>query len=87
MPPTRPVPPAEPISVVPNPHLERRRCPLIVGIRGGNKALSCGTGPEPRLQLEVRVGGLSMRGDPEVGRIEAGGSRGGGDEGAALSGC
>nr|XP_030145776.3 interleukin-1 receptor antagonist protein-like [Taeniopygia guttata] len=42
----------EPISVVPNRHLERRRCPLIVGIRGGTQALSCGTGPEPRLSLE-----------------------------------
>uniref|UniRef100_A0A8C3MSW5 Uncharacterized protein n=1 Tax=Geospiza parvula TaxID=87175 RepID=A0A8C3MSW5_GEOPR len=42
----------EPISVVPNRHLERRRCPLIVGIRGGTRALSCGTGPEPRLGLE-----------------------------------
>ncbi|NXI63641.1 I36RA protein, partial [Anseranas semipalmata] len=42
----------EPISVVPNRHLERRRCPLIVGIRGGTQALSCGTGTEPHLQLE-----------------------------------
>uniref|UniRef100_A0A672UKY8 Interleukin-1 receptor antagonist protein n=1 Tax=Strigops habroptila TaxID=2489341 RepID=A0A672UKY8_STRHB len=42
----------EPISVVPNPRLERRRCPLIVGIRGGSRALSCSPGPEPRLQLE-----------------------------------
>ncbi|XP_027766162.1 interleukin-36 receptor antagonist protein-like [Empidonax traillii] len=42
----------EPISVVPNRHLERRRCPLIVGIRGGTRALSCGTGPEPQLHLE-----------------------------------
>ncbi|KAM4883699.1 interleukin-36 receptor antagonist protein-like isoform 1-T4 [Sylvia borin] len=42
----------EPISVVPNRHLERRRCPLIVGIRGGSQALSCGTGPEPRLHLQ-----------------------------------
>ncbi|NXA00458.1 I36RA protein, partial [Nesospiza acunhae] len=42
----------EPISVVPNRHLERRRCPLIVGIRGGTCALSCGTGPEPQLSLE-----------------------------------
>ncbi|NXS12300.1 I36RA protein, partial [Neodrepanis coruscans] len=42
----------EPISVVPNRHLERRRCPLIVGIRGGSRALSCGTGPEPQLSLE-----------------------------------
>ncbi|XP_062366443.1 interleukin-36 receptor antagonist protein-like [Cinclus cinclus] len=42
----------EPISVVPNRHLERRRCPLIVGIRGGTRALSCGTGTEPQLHLE-----------------------------------
>ncbi|NXH38974.1 I36RA protein, partial [Dicaeum eximium] len=42
----------EPISVVPNRHLERQRCPLIVGIRGGTRALSCGTGPEPQLHLE-----------------------------------
>ncbi|NXV78257.1 I36RA protein, partial [Atlantisia rogersi] len=42
----------EPISVVPNKYLERRRCPLIVGIRGGNQALSCGTGPEPQLKVE-----------------------------------
>ncbi|NXO84041.1 I36RA protein, partial [Sitta europaea] len=42
----------EPISVVPNRHLERQRCPLIVGIRGGSRALSCGTGPEPRLHLQ-----------------------------------
>ncbi|NXI91091.1 I36RA protein, partial [Psophia crepitans] len=40
------------ISVVPNKHLERRRCPLIVGIRGGSQALSCGTGAEPQLKLE-----------------------------------
>ncbi|XP_074973594.1 interleukin-36 receptor antagonist protein-like, partial [Phalacrocorax aristotelis] len=25
---------------------------LFVGIRGGTQALSCGTGPEPRLKLE-----------------------------------
>lgn len=57
----------EPISVVPNPHLERRRCPLIVGIRGGNKALSCGTGPEPRLQLEeVKLLDLFSSGDAAV---------------------
>ncbi|NXM86935.1 I36RA protein, partial [Oenanthe oenanthe] len=42
----------EPISVVPNRHLERQRCPLIVGIRGGSRALSCGTGTEPQLHLE-----------------------------------
>ncbi|NXP22652.1 I36RA protein, partial [Scytalopus superciliaris] len=43
---------AEPISVVPNRHLERQRCPLIMGIRGGTRALSCGTGPEPQLHLQ-----------------------------------
>ncbi|XP_053905652.1 interleukin-36 receptor antagonist protein-like [Cuculus canorus] len=42
----------EPISVVPNPFLERRRCPLIVGIRGGTYGLSCGTGAEPQLKIE-----------------------------------
>ncbi|XP_068012724.1 interleukin-36 receptor antagonist protein-like isoform X2 [Melanerpes formicivorus] len=41
------------ISVVPNIHLDRQRCPLIVGIRGGTQALSCGTGPEPQLKLEA----------------------------------
>ncbi|NXV10380.1 I36RA protein, partial [Cettia cetti] len=49
----------EPISVVPNRHLERQRCPLIVGIRGGTWALSCGTGPEPRLHLQ-EVGLLEL---------------------------
>uniref|UniRef100_A0A803VP87 Uncharacterized protein n=1 Tax=Ficedula albicollis TaxID=59894 RepID=A0A803VP87_FICAL len=33
---TVPVSP-EPISVVPNRHLERQRCPLILGIRGGSR--------------------------------------------------
>ena len=56
----------EPISVVPNRHLERRRCPLIVGIRGGTQALSCGTGPEPQLKLEVSMGGHPGVGHPEV---------------------
>ncbi|NXG13753.1 I36RA protein, partial [Grallaria varia] len=42
----------EPISVVPNRHLERQRCPLILGIRGGTRALSCGTGLEPQLHLQ-----------------------------------
>ncbi|NXG63534.1 I36RA protein, partial [Hemiprocne comata] len=57
----------EPISVVPNRHLERQRCPLIVGIRGGNQALSCGTGPEPQLKLEeVRLLDLFHRGPEEA---------------------
>ncbi|NXK48765.1 I36RA protein, partial [Chauna torquata] len=43
----------------PNRHLERRRCPLIVGIRGGTQALSCGTGPKPQLQVE-EVGVLDL---------------------------
>uniref|UniRef100_A0A8C2TN11 PH domain-containing protein n=1 Tax=Coturnix japonica TaxID=93934 RepID=A0A8C2TN11_COTJA len=30
--------PIEPISVVPNRHLERQRCPLFVGVNGGKKA-------------------------------------------------
>ncbi|NXF89145.1 I36RA protein, partial [Eubucco bourcierii] len=47
-----PHPLLEPISVVPNQYLERKRCPLIVGIRGGTQALSCGTGSEPQLKLE-----------------------------------
>uniref|UniRef100_A0A8C3K355 Interleukin 36 receptor antagonist n=1 Tax=Calidris pygmaea TaxID=425635 RepID=A0A8C3K355_9CHAR len=54
----------KPISVVPNKHLERQRCPLIVGIRGGTKALSCGKGPEPQLKLEeVGLLDLFMRGE------------------------
>ncbi|NWH92258.1 IL1FA protein, partial [Aegithalos caudatus] len=32
-------PQEEPISVVPNRHLERQRCPLLMGIRGGTRAL------------------------------------------------
>ncbi|NXS95899.1 I36RA protein, partial [Jacana jacana] len=52
----------EPISVVPNRHLERQRCPLFVGIHGGTKALSCGTGTEPQLKLEeVKLLDLFLR--------------------------
>ena len=61
-PPTPPYLLLEPISVVPNRHLERRRCPLIVGVRGGTLALSCGTGPEPQLKLEVSVGDIMAGG-------------------------
>uniref|UniRef100_A0A8V5H0L1 Uncharacterized protein n=1 Tax=Melopsittacus undulatus TaxID=13146 RepID=A0A8V5H0L1_MELUD len=49
----------EPLSAVPNPHLQRRRCPLLVGIRGGSRALACSPGPEPRLQL-LDVGLLEL---------------------------
>lgn len=75
--PTHPFPLVEPISVVPNPSLERWRCPLIVGIRGGSQALSCGTGPEPQLKLEVTLGGVVVGvaqggGHPEVGEPRGG---------------
>ncbi|KAH1178175.1 interleukin-36 receptor antagonist protein-like [Mauremys mutica] len=42
----------ETVSVVPNRSLERKRCPLILGIKGGSQGLSCGTAEQPRLQLE-----------------------------------
>lgn len=88
----------EPISVVPNQYLERRRCPLIVGIRGGTQALSCGTGPEPQLKLEVSTGRASWRGvgqlkvgnprwgHPEVGRPKVGAPSGGASQGGSTQG-
>ncbi|EMP26280.1 Interleukin-36 receptor antagonist protein [Chelonia mydas] len=42
----------EKVSVVPNRGLERKRCPLILGIKGGKQGLSCGTAKQPQLQLE-----------------------------------
>ncbi|XP_067396427.1 interleukin-36 receptor antagonist protein-like [Emydura macquarii macquarii] len=42
----------EKVSVVPNRVLERKRCPLILGIKGGSQGLSCGTAEQPKLQLE-----------------------------------
>ncbi|XP_075766966.1 interleukin-36 receptor antagonist protein-like isoform X2 [Pelodiscus sinensis] len=42
----------EKISVVPNRSLERKRCPLILGIKEGSRSLSCGAGEQPQLQLE-----------------------------------
>ncbi|XP_050793583.1 interleukin-36 receptor antagonist protein-like [Gopherus flavomarginatus] len=42
----------EMVSVVPNRTLERKRCPLILGIKGGSQGLSCGTAEQPQLQLE-----------------------------------
>ncbi|XP_043359067.1 interleukin-36 receptor antagonist protein-like [Dermochelys coriacea] len=42
----------EKVSVVPNRGLERKKCPLILGIKGGRQGLSCGTAKQPRLQLE-----------------------------------
>uniref|UniRef100_A0A8C8S9X3 Interleukin-1 n=1 Tax=Pelusios castaneus TaxID=367368 RepID=A0A8C8S9X3_9SAUR len=42
----------EKVSVVPNRMLERKKCPLILGIKGGTQGLSCGTAEQPRLQLE-----------------------------------
>uniref|UniRef100_A0A674JCH9 Interleukin-1 receptor antagonist protein n=1 Tax=Terrapene triunguis TaxID=2587831 RepID=A0A674JCH9_9SAUR len=46
----------EKVSVVPNRRLERKRCPLILGIKGGSQGLSCGTAEQPRLQLETYNG-------------------------------
>ncbi|XP_074837987.1 interleukin-36 receptor antagonist protein-like [Carettochelys insculpta] len=42
----------EKVTVVPNRHLERKRCPLILGVQGGSKGLSCGNDGQPQLQLE-----------------------------------
>ncbi|XP_062934891.1 interleukin-36 receptor antagonist protein [Cynocephalus volans] len=42
----------EEISVVPNRWLDARLSPVILGIQGGSKCLSCGTGQEPTLKLE-----------------------------------
>ncbi|XP_053125481.1 interleukin-36 receptor antagonist protein-like isoform X2 [Hemicordylus capensis] len=42
----------ETISVLPNQDLERKRIPLILGVRGGSQGLSCGKAAEPKLQLE-----------------------------------
>lgn len=43
----------EKISVVPNRFLDINLSPVILGIQGGSQCLSCGTGPEPTLKLEV----------------------------------
>ena len=49
----------EEISVVPNRSLDAKLSPVILGVQGGSQCLSCGTGQEPTLKLEVSpVGGF-----------------------------
>lgn len=43
----------EEISVVPNRFLDTSLSPVILGVQGGTQCLSCGTGQEPTLKLEV----------------------------------
>eukprot|EP00069_Balaena_mysticetus_P015239 bmy_09033T0 len=51
------------ISVVPNRSLDAKLSPVILGVQGGSQCLSCGTGQEPTLKLEVGpVGAASSRG-------------------------
>lgn len=47
------LPLGEEISVVPNPFLDGSLSPVILGVQGGIQCLSCGTGQEPTLKLEV----------------------------------
>ena len=54
------LPLGEVISVVPNRSLDAKLSPVILGVHGGSQCLSCGTGQEPTLKLEVGpVGALS----------------------------
>lgn len=54
------LPLGEEISVVPNRSLDAKLSPVILGVHGGSQCLSCGTGQEPTLKLEVGpVGALS----------------------------
>ncbi|EPY82047.1 interleukin-36 receptor antagonist protein [Camelus ferus] len=43
----------EEISVVPNRSLDAKLSPVILGVQGGSQCLSCGTGQEPTLKLEL----------------------------------
>ncbi|XP_058523379.1 interleukin-36 receptor antagonist protein isoform X2 [Ochotona princeps] len=45
-------PEGEEISVVPNRSLDARLSPVILGVQGGSKCLSCGMEQEPTLKLE-----------------------------------
>lgn len=57
------LPLGEEISVVPNRSLDAKLSPVILGVQGGSQCLSCGTGQEPTLKLEVGpVGAASPRG-------------------------
>lgn len=47
------LPLGEEISVVPNRSLDDSLSPVILGVQGGSQCLSCGTGQEPTLKLEV----------------------------------
>ena len=47
------LPLGEEISVVPNRSLDAKLSPVILGVQGGSQCLSCGTGQEPTLKLEV----------------------------------
>ncbi|XP_076989802.1 interleukin-36 receptor antagonist protein-like isoform X2 [Tamandua tetradactyla] len=42
----------EEISVVPNRSLDAQLSPVILGVQGGSRCLSCGPGQEPALSLE-----------------------------------
>ncbi|XP_054853223.1 interleukin-1 family member 10-like [Eublepharis macularius] len=42
----------EALSVLPNRSLDRKRFPLILGVKGGSQGISCGNEDEPKLQLE-----------------------------------
>ncbi|XP_067396457.1 interleukin-36 receptor antagonist protein-like [Emydura macquarii macquarii] len=44
--------PPEKISVVPNQFMDPRRFPVIMGVNGGTRCLSCGTSAQPTLTLE-----------------------------------
>ncbi|XP_026512508.1 uncharacterized protein LOC112104843 [Terrapene carolina triunguis] len=45
--------PPEKISVVPNQFMDPSHFPIIMGINGGTRCLSCGTSAQPTLMLEV----------------------------------
>uniref|UniRef100_A0A452TSS0 Interleukin-36 receptor antagonist protein n=1 Tax=Ursus maritimus TaxID=29073 RepID=A0A452TSS0_URSMA len=53
----------EEISVVPNRSLDAKLSPVILGVQGGSQCLSCGTGQEPTLKLEVSPVGASLLSD------------------------
>lgn len=53
----------EEISVVPNRSLDAKLSPVILGVQGGSQCLSCGTGKEPTLKLEVSPVGASLLSD------------------------
>uniref|UniRef100_A0A8C8VLV4 Interleukin-1 n=1 Tax=Pelusios castaneus TaxID=367368 RepID=A0A8C8VLV4_9SAUR len=42
----------EKLSVVPNLFIQGKQYPIILGVQGGDRCLSCGTSAPPKLQLE-----------------------------------